>query len=315
MINLAIPLVNVTQQAAAAVYPHIGNQDKNKADFHATEAMRRELNKASINGTIVIGEGEMDEAPMLFIGENVGDGTGPEIDIAVDPIDGTKLVASGANDSIAVLAAAEKGSLLHAPDMYMDKIAVGPKAKGAIDIELSPEDNIINVAKALGKSAAEVEVMVQERPRHDHIIEAAKKLGAKVTLFKEVDINAALAAALSDHSADLFMGTGGAPEGVVAAVAMRSLGGDFQGKLRPADKEQFDRCISMNIKDPDAFLRLDDIVSTDNCLFAATGITNGLLTKGVEKSGDLLKTQSFLTLNNQAYTIESQHEMKKVLTV
>ncbi|MDX6154020.1 class II fructose-bisphosphatase [Marinococcus sp. PL1-022] len=313
MNQLAIPLVNVTQQAALAVYPYIGKEDKNKADFYATEAMRRTLNNMKGQGTVVIGEGEMDEAPMLFIGEKVGKEKSPELDIAVDPIDGTKLVASGKEDAIAVLALAEKGTLLHAPDMYMEKIAVGPKAKGVIDLKLSPQENVRNVAKAMKKPLSETEVVIQDRPRHQKIIEQIRATGAKVSLFQEVDINAAVSTALSSHSADMFIGKGGAPEGVIAAVALRSMGGDFQGKLCVSDQNQYKRCRAMGITDPEAHLKLEDIVSSDNCLFAATGITDGRLLNGVREENNFLVTHSFLALEKQLYVINSQHEMDSSL--
>jgi fructose-1,6-bisphosphatase II len=286
----------VTQRAAVASYPWIGKGNKIQSDGAATEAMRDQLNKINMNAHIVIGEGEMDEAPMLYIGEKLGTGMGPHIDIAVDPVEGTTLMATGQDNSLAVIAVSEHGSLLHAPDMYMEKIAVGPKAKGCIDINAPLTENIAAVAKELGKDLSELTVMMQDRPRHDYLKRQVFEAGARVKLFSDVDITGAIATAIDDQRVDLLVGTGGAPEGVIAAVALKCLGGDFQAKLVPQNQEEFDRCLKMGISNPEKTLKINDIVKTDNCFFVATGITNGQLLRGVEKKADgKLETHSLIT--------------------
>jgi fructose-1,6-bisphosphatase II len=288
--SLVMHFLAVSQQAAIACYPLIGRGNKMEADGAGTEAMRHRMNLIDMNGVIVIGEGEMDEAPMLYINEKLGTGNGPHVDIAVDPVEGTTKMAKGKNNSLAVLAVASEGSLLHAPDMYMKKIAVGPKAKGCIDIELPLSDNMKAVAKALGKPVNELTVMIQERPRHQELIDEVFKAGASVKLFSDVDITGAIATAFDEIQVDLLVGTGGAPEGVITAAALKCLGGDFQAKLVPQDQAEFDRCLKMGITNPEKALTLDDIVKTDDCFFVATGITDGMLLNGVKKNnqGEML---------------------------
>nr|WP_295974474.1 class II fructose-bisphosphatase [uncultured Bacillus sp.] len=295
--SLLIPdFLAVTQKAAVAAYPWVGKINKMEADGAGTEAMRICLNRINMKGTIVIGEGEMDEAPMLFIGEKLGTGAGLEIDIAVDPVEGTTLMAKGQNNAIAVIAAAPKGSLLHAPDMYMQKMAVGAQAKGYIDIEAPFTDNLKSVAKAVGKSVKDLIVMIQDRPRHQKYIQQVIELGARVALFSDGDVPIAIAAAIEEMKVDIFVGTGGAPEGVVAAVGVKSLGGDFQAKLLPQNREEYDRCRAMGIENPDRVLRMNDLVKSDDCLFAASGITDGILLKGVtENKAGALISHSFVT--------------------
>jgi fructose-1,6-bisphosphatase II len=286
----------VTQRAAVASYPWIGKGNKIQSDGAATEAMRDQLNKINMNAQIVIGEGEMDEAPMLYIGEKLGTGMGPQIDIAVDPVEGTTLMATGQDNSLAVIAVSEHGSLLHAPDMYMEKIAVGPRAKGCIDINAPLIENMAAVAKELGKDLSELTVMMQDRPRHDYLKRQVFEAGARVKLFSDVDITGAVSTAIDHQNVDLLVGTGGAPEGVIAAVALKCLGGDFQAKLVPQNQEEFDRCLKMGISNPEKTLKINDIVKTDNCFFVATGITNGQLLRGVEKKADgKLETHSLIT--------------------
>jgi fructose-1,6-bisphosphatase II len=286
----------VTQKAAVASYPWIGKGNKIQSDGAATEAMRDQLNTISMNARIVIGEGEMDEAPMLYIGEKLGIGDGPEVDIAVDPVEGTTLMATGQDNSLAVMAVAEQGTLLHAPDMYMEKIAVGPKAKGCIDINASLTENMAAVANALGKDIGELTVMIQDRPRHEHLIKQVFEAGARVRLFSDVDITGAISTAIDHHNVDLLVGTGGAPEGVITAVALKCMGGDFQAKLVPQNQEEIDRCVKMGITNPDKTLTIDDIVKTNKCFFVATGITNGQLLRGVEKQADgKIETHSLIT--------------------
>jgi len=249
-----------------------------------------------IRGIVVIGEGEMDEAPMLYIGEKLGQGVGPEVDIAVDPVEGTTLMSTGQDNSIAVIAVAPKGSLLHAPDMYMHKMAVGPKAKGSINIEAPFTENMKSVAKALGKDVKNLNVMIQDRPRHEDLIQQVIAMGASVKFFSDGDVIGAVATAIDWMGIDIFIGTGGAPEGVIAAAGIKSLGGDFQAKLAPRNNEEVARCKMMGIENPDKVLMMDDLVKSEDCLFVATGITNGMLLKGVkELDNGLIRSHSFVT--------------------
>ncbi|MFB5193340.1 class II fructose-bisphosphatase [Neobacillus sp. KR4-4] len=299
-IGLVMDFLAVSQQAAIAAYPWIGKRNKIIADGAGTTAMRDRMNLIDMQGTIVIGEGEMDEAPMLYIDEKLGTGTGPFVDIAVDPIEGTTFLAKGQENSLAVIAVAKRGSLLHAPDMYMKKIAVGPKAKGCIDIELPLTENIKAVANALGKDVKELTVMIQDRPRHEELMNEVISAGARLKLFSDVDITGAIGTALDEVDVDLLVGTGGAPEGVIAATALKCLGGDFQAKLLPQDEAEWNRCMNMGILHPEKPLTIDDIVKTDDCFFVATGITNGVLLNGVKKkdNGTML-THSLVTIGGE----------------
>ncbi len=305
MKGIAEELLNVTQQAAIAAYPLIGKCDKLRADDAGTKAMRYHLNNVDMYGRIVIGEGEMDEAPMLYINEEVGTGKGIAVDIAVDPIEGTNLMATGKDNSLAVLAAARSGCLLHAPDMYMRKLAVGPEAKGKIDINAPLTDNMKAVAKAQGKDIRELTIMIQERDRHRELINEVLQAGAKLKLFSDVDITGAIGAAMDNIEIDMLVGTGGAPEGVVTAVALKCLGGDFQGQLVPQNKMEYNRCRGMGIEDPYKVLQMNDIVQGDDILFCATGITDGLFLNGVKqrKSGKMY-THSLLLVDANAKRYE-----------
>lgn len=278
--NLGMEFARVTEAAAINCAHWIGKGEKNLADGAAVEAMRKMFDTVAISGTVVIGEGEMDEAPMLYIGEKVGKG-GVEVDIAVDPLEGTNLTAKNMNGAIAVMAIAEKGGLLHAPDMYMDKIVVGPKAKGAIDINLSPEENMINVAKALGKDVSELNIVLLERERHQYIVDAARKLGARCKFISDGDVSPVIATSFGTEGIDMMMGKGGAPEGVIAAAAIKCMGGDMQGRLVPENDEEVRRVHEMGIADVDKVLTLDDLVSTDDVYFVATGVTKGDMLNGV----------------------------------
>lgn len=278
--SLVIELARVTEAAAINCAHWIGKGEKNLADGAAVEAMRKMFDTVAISGTVVIGEGEMDEAPMLYIGEQVGKG-GVEVDIAVDPLEGTNLTAKNMNGAIAVMAVAKKGGLLHAPDMYMDKIVVGPKAKGAIDINLSPEENMRNVARALGKDVSELNIVMLERERHQYIVDAARKLGARCKFISDGDVSPVIATSFGTEGIDMMMGKGGAPEGVIAAAAIKCMGGDMQGRLVPETEEEVRRVQEMGIDDVNKVLTLDDLVSTDDVYFVATGVTNGDMLKGV----------------------------------
>jgi len=293
--DLALDFLPISQQAALASYPWIGRGNKIEADRAGTDAMRKKMNLVNMRGTIVIGEGEMDEAPMLYINETLGSGNGPEVDIAVDPIEGTTLMSKGQENSLAVIAVGAKGSLLHAPDMYMEKIAVGPRAKGAIDINAPLAENLKSVAKALGKDVRELTIMMQDRPRHEQLMKVVWDHGARVKLFSDVDITGAIATAIDEMDIDLLIGTGGAPEGVISAVALKCLGGDFQGRLVPQSPEEYKRCINMGIKAPEKALYIDEIVKSDDCFFVATGITDGMLLRGINRKEDgFFSTHSFI---------------------
>jgi fructose-1,6-bisphosphatase II len=295
----------VSQRAAIDSFPWIGRGNKDKADGAGTEAMRERMNEIDMCGVVVIGEGEMDEAPMLYINEELGTGNGPLVDIAVDPVEGTTLMAKGQENSLAVLAVAKRGCLLHAPDMYMRKLAVGPKAKGVIDIRASLTENMNAVAKALGKKVNELTVMIQDRPRHEELIKEVICEGARVKLFSDVDITGAIATAFDHIDVDILVGIGGAPEGVIAATALKCLGGDFQGQLVPNDNEEWKRCVKMGIANPHQTLTMDEIVKTDECFFVATGITDGPLLKGVQKiSSHTHKTHSLVTIGGKHKTAQ-----------
>ncbi|RKL66466.1 fructose-bisphosphatase class II [Salipaludibacillus neizhouensis] len=281
MNQLIYDFLHVTESAALASLPWIGTGNKIEADRAATNSMRILLNKISMDGVVVIGEGEIDEAPMLFIGERIGTGTGLKIDLAVDPIDGTTSTSKGKNDAITVIAAAPKGKLLHAPDMYMEKIATGPKAAGKIDIDAPIEDNLYAVAKATGKQINELTVVIQDRERHQQWIDTIRGLGAKTYLFEEGDVIPAIATCIDSLNIDLFLGIGGAPEGVLAAVGIKSLGGDMQARLLPKTDEEYERCKSMGIVEPNQSLKHEQLIGTDNCAFVATGITSNMLLKGI----------------------------------
>ena len=278
--SLVMEFARVTEAAAINCAHWIGKGQKNEADGAAVEAMRKMFDTVAISGTVVIGEGEMDEAPMLYIGEKVGKG-GVEVDIAVDPLEGTNLTAKNMNGAIAVMAIAKKGGLLHAPDMYMDKIVVGPKAKGAIDINLPPEENMKNVAKALGKDVSELNIVLLERERHQYIVDAARKLGACCKFISDGDVSPVIATSFGTEGIDMMMGKGGAPEGVIAAAAIKCMGGDMQGRLVPETEEETRRVHEMGINDVNKVLTLDDLVSTDEVCFIATGVTKGDMLNGV----------------------------------
>lgn len=310
-LSVLIPnFLAVTQHAAIASYPWIGKINKMEADGAGTDAMRTYLNKIKMRGTIVIGEGELDEAPMLYIGEKVGTGEGVEIDIAVDPVEGTNLMAKGQDNAIAVIAAAPKGALLHAPDMYMEKIAVGAGAKGCIDIEAPFTENMKSVANAIGKNVNELTVMVQDRPRHEDIIQQVIGMGARVALFSDGDVPVAITTAIQGMEADIFVGTGGAPEGVLAAAGIKCLGGDFQGRLLPQNEAEYNRCRAMGLDHPTRELKLEDIVKSDDCIFVASGITDGTLLNGVKESNHkVFASHSFVTSlkSNSCQFIKAYH--------
>lgn len=281
--NLALNLVRVTEAAALKSARYLGRGDKNLADQAAVNGMRKMFDTLAIDGKVVIGEGEMDEAPMLYIGEQIGKATPDsiEVDIAVDPLDGTNAVANGISNAISVVAVAPRGCLLHAPDMYMDKIAVGPKAKGKVSLDMPVKDILKNLSKALNKNISDITVTMLDRPRHEELINEVRKAGARIKLFKDGDVAAAIATCFDHSGVDILLGTGGAPEGVIAAAALKCLGGEIQGRLHPMNDEEKIRCEKMGLCDVDKVLIMEDLAKGKEVVFAATGITNGELIKGV----------------------------------
>lgn len=277
--DLTIDYLNVTEEAALASATLVGKGDRKKADGLAVEAMRKMFDQVPISGTVVIGEGEIDEAPMLYIGEKVGTGEGPKVDIAVDPLEGTNLVAKGMPGAIVCLAVAPHNCLLHAPDMYMDKIAVGPQAAGKIDINKSVTENLLAVAKAKNKPIEEVTLICLERDRHEDIINQARALGVRVRLISDGDVSAALACATPESGIDIMLGIGGAPEGVLAAVGLKCLGGELQGRLAPRNEQEALRARSMGT-DPNQVLLMDDLVKGDDIYYISTGVTDGDVLRG-----------------------------------
>ncbi len=280
--NLALEFIRVTEGAAIASARWMGRGDEKEADSAAVSKMRERMNAMDIDGTIVIGEGERDDAPMLFIGEKVGNKKGLKIDIAVDPLEGTTITAHGGPNAIAVLAAAPAGNMLRAPDTYMDKISVGPKAKGYIDIDATPAENIKAVAKKLKKDVKDVAVIILDRDRHKKLIEDVRKTGARIRLIRDGDVTGAIAPAIEESGIDILMGIGGAPEGVIAAAALKTLGGEIQGRLKFRKDEERERAKKMGfLDDLDKKLTMEDLIKGNQAMFAATGVTNGEILKGV----------------------------------
>ncbi len=303
--DLAMAFSRVTEGAALAGYKWLGRGDKNAADGAAVEVMRTLLNQTEIEGEIVIGEGEIDEAPMLYIGEKVGLG-GDCVDIAVDPIEGTRMTAMGQSNALAVLAAGEKGSFLKAPDMYMEKIVVGPGAKGCIDLNKPLKENLENVAQALGKSLDTLVVITLAKPRHDAIIAEMQKMGVRVFAVPDGDVAASILTCMPDSEVDMMYCIGGAPEGIVSAAVIRALDGDMQGRLLPRQKvkgetddnriwgaKELERCKEMGVE-AEVVLKLEDMVRSDNVIFSATGITKGDLLEGINRKGHIATTETLL---------------------
>ena len=279
--TLSLEFARVVEAAALRSGRLLGRGQKDEADGLAVDAMRQAFDSVRISGTVVIGEGEIDEAPMLYIGEHVGAG-GPEVDIAVDPIEGTNLIAKGQNGAIAVMAIAEKGGLLHAPDMYMEKICVGPRGAGAIDITKSLTENIQNVAAKMGHKVDEINLVMLDRERHYGLMKEARDLGARIMLISDGDVNPAMECCIEGSGVHMVVGTGGAPEGVLAAAALKCAGGDMQARLKPGNEEEIRRCHEMGVKDVNQVLTLDDLVRTDDVIFAATAITRGNLLNPIQ---------------------------------
>lgn len=309
--SLSMELVRITEAASVASARWMGRGLNNEADDAATSAMRMVFDTIPMQGVVVIGEGEMDEAPMLYIGEELGTGDGPEVDVAVDPLEGTNIVASGGWNALSVLAIADKGNLLHAPDMYMNKIAVGPEAVGKIDIDASITDNLIAVAKAKNKDIEDVVATVLYRDRHSKVIEEIRAAGARIKLINDGDVAGAINTAFDETGVDILFGLGGAPEGVISAVALKCLGGEIQGRLVPSNEAEIERCLRMGI-DVNKVLRMNDLVKGDDAIFAATGVTDGELLRGVRFKGAYSETHSVVMRSKSGTVrfVEGRHSMK-----
>ena len=313
--NLALEFVRVTEAAALACAPQMGHGDERKADQLAVEAMRSMLSTVHFDGTVRIGEGERDQAPMLYIGEKVGSGTGESLDVALDPLEGTTLCAKGGANALSVIAVAEKGNFLHAPDVYMRKIAVGPQAAHVIDLSKSTQENIHNIAQAMQRKPSDLTVVIMERPRHNELIAEVRSTGARIQLISDGDVQPALAAGLEQSNVDVLMGIGGAPEGVLAAAALRCLGGGFQGQLifhkkgggNITDHEQIERARQeMGIEDIDKIYTTEELARGE-VIFCATGVTEGSLLKGVEFTKGGKATTHSLVMRSRTGTLRLVH--------
>ncbi|NWJ96901.1 MAG: class II fructose-bisphosphatase [Chloroflexi bacterium] len=304
--NLSLELVRVTEAAAMAAARLMGRGDKNAADHAAVEAMRIALSSMNMDGTVVIGEGEKDEAPMLFIGEKIGTGQPPKVDIAVDPVDGTRLLSLGLPNAISVVALAEQGTLYDSPGVfYMNKIAVGPDAKGSIDIDRSVAWNLRSIAKAKKMDVSEVTVVILDRPRHEHLIREVREAGGRIKLITDGDIAGAMMTALEDTGVDVLMGIGGAPEAVVSACALKCIGGDMQCRLHPRNEEERQKAIKMGAN-LDELFDIDKLAKGSNVFVSLTGITNGELVEGVKYHEKYVETHS-LVMRSKSGTVREIH--------
>src|SRR5947207_13902873 len=313
--QLSLDFLRVVENAAIAAARTMGFGDRHKADEVAVEAMRKTMDSVEIDGTVVIGEGERDEAPMLYIGEKVGLATHapkalfPQVDIAVDPLEGTNLCPTGAPNAIAVLAASERGGLLHAPDLYMEKLVVGPSSKDAVSLDAPVEENLKNIAQSLGRSVEDLVVIVLDRERHEKLIADIRATGARIRLIGDGDLSAGIAAAVVGSGVHAVMGTGGAPEGVLTAAAMRCLNGEIFARLVVSKPEHEERCRAMGITDFKKVYRSKDLAPGEQIIFAATGVTDGALMRGVRFFGDGIRTGSVIMQNepHQIRFIDSIH--------
>ena len=312
--NLAMELVRVTEAAALASARWMGRGDKEGADGAATEAMRVILSTVQMDGIIVIGEGEKDDAPMLYNGEHVGDGSQPETDIAVDPLEGTTLTALGRGNALCVIAVSPRGTMYNpGPAFYMDKLAVGAEAAGSIDITQSPTDNLKAAASALKKSVRDMTAVVLDRPRHNELIEEIRAAGARIRLIQDGDVAGAISTGWPESGADILFGVGGTPEGVISAAALKCMGGEIQARLAPRSDEEREAVLAAGL-DLNQVLRTDDLVSGDNCFFAATGVTDGELLRGVHYDSRGATTQS-LVMRSKSGTVRSisaRHPLHKI---
>jgi len=309
--NLALEAVRVTEAAALASARLMGRGDEKAADQAAVDAMRKAFDAIPFAGKVVIGEGERDEAPMLYIGEEVGCAASPRIDIALDPLEGTTICATGGSNALSVIAIAEEGNFLHAPDTYMDKIAVGPGAKGAIDITASPSENLRKVAEAKNIDVEDLTVIILDRPRHADLIREVRERGARIKLIGDGDVSAAIATCKEDSGVDMLMGIGGAPEGVIAAAALRCIGGDMQGRLTPRNNDEIARAKKMGIDDINKVYTIDELASGE-VMFAATGVTNGDFLQGVRffKGGALTHSVVMRSKTKTIRLIEATHHFE-----
>ena len=312
--NLALELVRVTEAAAMAAGRWVGRGDKNGADGAAVNAMRQLIHTVSMSGVVVIGEGEKDEAPMLFNGERVGDGKGPECDVAVDPIDGTRLTALGMGNAVSVMAVAERGTMFDPSAVfYMEKLATGPEAADVVDIRLPVAENVRRVARAKRESPSDVTVVILDRPRHQQMVEEVRSTGARIKFITDGDVAGAIMAAREGTGIDLMLGVGGTPEGIIAACALKTLGGVIQGRLWPKDDDERQKAIDAG-HDLDRVLVTDELVRGEDVFFVATGITDGELVRGVRYRGDSVRTHS-MVMRSRSGTIrivESEHRMDKL---
>ena len=311
--NLALDAVRVTEAAALAASRWMGRGDETAADQAAVDAMRSALNSLDVRGTVVIGEGERDEAPMLYIGEKVGTGSGPEIDIALDPLEGTTICATGAPNALAVMAMAEKGGFLNAPDVYMDKIAVGDGLPDElVDLDEPPASNLKNLAKANRCNISDLLVLILDRPRHKELIAKVRETGARIQLIRDGDVAGVIATTRLNKTVDIYMGTGGAPEGVLAAAALRSIGGQMQGRLLFRNDEEKTRARAMGIADLNRKYKLTDLAKGD-VMFAATGVTDGALLHGVHRFAGGAHTHSVVmrSLTGTVRLIEAEHDFRR----
>jgi fructose-1,6-bisphosphatase II len=311
--SLSMELVRVTEAAALSSARWMGRGKKAEADEAATQSMRDVFDTIPMKGTVVIGEGEMDEAPMLYIGEKLGTGYGPRVDVAVDPLEGTNIVAAGTWNALTVIAIADHGNLLHAPDMYMEKIAVGPEAVGMIDINAPIMENLQAVAKAKNKDIEDLVVSILNRERHEQTIQEIRDAGARIKLIQDGDVASAINTAFENTGVDIMLGSGGAPEGVLAAVALKCLGGELQGKLLPQNEEELTRCKNMGIADVSQVLMMEDLVRGEDAIFAATGVTDGELLKGVQYKGNSGTTHSIVmrAKSGTVRFIDGKHSLNK----
>ena len=309
--NFALEFVRVTEAAALSCARYMGRGDEKLADHSAVEAMRLALNSISFKGTVVIGEGERDEAPMLYIGEKVGTGTGPALDLALDPLEGTTICAHGGTNALSVIAIAEEGHFLHAPDIYMDKIAVGADAAGVIDLDNTPAENLHNIANVKNCDVNDLTVVILDRPRHEDLIAEVRRAGARIWLIGDGDVSAAIATSKENSGVDVLMGIGGSPEGVIAAAALRCVGGDFKGRLVYRNEADRERSIRMGIEDLEKIYNIEELAS-GQVMFSATGVTQGTFLKGVQFMSDGAKTHSVVMRSESGTVryIETEHRFE-----
>ena len=311
--NLALEVVRVTEAAALSSARWMGLGNAMAAEQAAVDAMRRGFDAVSFSGSVVIGQGERDETPMLFTGERIGGGDGHELDVALNPLEGSDIVAQGRANAMAVVAITDKGGFFRAPDTYMEKIAVGPRAKGAVDLSLSPTQNLQSIADAMKCYVEDLTVVILDRPGHAELIRSVREAGARIKLIQDGDVSAAIATAFPDTGVDILMGVGGAPEGVLAAAALQCLGGDMQGRLRPHNDQEVERARRAGVKEIDRIYSIGDLASGTELMFAATGVTDGDLLRGVRFFGGGARTHSVVIRRRSGTTrfIEATHRFDR----